>query len=69
MEKALLGTVKLLSNLPFDRIEELPKPHEFQNIYVQLCIMKYLLNIGALGNYLTSKLKIIFEKYPNTSSY
>lgn len=61
----LPGTVKLLPNPPHDWIEEVPKPHEFQKLYVHLCIMKYLLNIVAPGNHMTSKLNSLFEKYPN----
>ncbi|MCH6201373.1 Abi family protein [Aquiflexum sp. LQ15W] len=61
----LPGTVKLLSNPPHDWIKEVPKAHEFQKLYVHLCIMKYLLNIVAPGNHMTSKLNSLFDKYPN----
>jgi len=61
----LPGTVKLLPKPPHDWIEEVPKPHEFQKLYVHLCIMKYLLNIVAPGNHMTPKLNSLFEKYPN----
>jgi abortive infection bacteriophage resistance protein len=61
----LPGTVKLLPKPPHSWLENVPKQHEFQKLYVHLCLMKYLLNIIAPGNHLTNKLFKLFEKYPN----
>ncbi|MDG1276996.1 MAG: Abi family protein [Algoriphagus sp.] len=61
----LPGTVKLLPKPPFAWVKEVPKQHEFQKLYVHLCLMKYLLNVVTPGNRLTEKLEHLFEKYPN----
>lgn len=61
----LPGTVKLLSKPPLPWIEDVPKQHEFQKLYIHLCLMKYLLNIVAPGNRMTEKIDHLFEKYPN----
>lgn len=61
----LPGTPKLLSKPPYAWLRESPKHHEFQKLYVHLCIMKYLLNIVAPGNHMTEKLARLLEKYPN----
>ena len=63
--KNLPGTVKLLPKPPFPWVEDVPKQHEFQKLYVHLCLMKYLLNIVAPSNHFTQKLEILFEKFPN----
>jgi abortive infection bacteriophage resistance protein len=61
----LPGTVKLLPKPPMPWIENVPKQHEFQKLYIHLCLMKYLLNIVAPGNRMTEKIVHLFEKYPN----
>ena len=65
--KNLPGTVKLLSNPPHPWIskkEDVPKQHEFQKLYIHLCIMKYLLNRIDPENNFTGQLIKLFEKYP-----
>lgn len=61
----LPGNPKLLSAPPNDWVADVPKQHEFQKLYVHLCIMKYLLNIIQPENSFTEKLSRLFEKYPN----
>lgn len=64
----LPGTVKLLSNPPYDWIRnerDVPKQHEFQKLYVHLCIMKYLLNRIAPANSFTLRLVKLFDKFQN----
>lgn len=61
----LPGSPKLLSAPPNDWIADVPKQHEFQKLYVHLCLMKYLLNIIQPQNAFTAKLYGLFEKYPN----
>lgn len=63
--KNLPGSVKLLSKPPNRWISEVPKQHEFQKLYVHLCIMKYLVNVVAPENTFTARLKGLFEKYPS----
>jgi abortive infection bacteriophage resistance protein len=63
--KNLPGTPKLLSRPPFAWIEDVPKQHEFQKLYIHLCIMKYLLNVIQPDNHFTKRLSDLFEKYPN----
>jgi abortive infection bacteriophage resistance protein len=63
--KNLPGAPKLLSNPPFNWIEDVPKQHEFQKLYVHLCIMKYLLDRIQPENNFTIRLFNLFEKYPN----
>jgi abortive infection bacteriophage resistance protein len=64
----LPGSPKLLGNPPNPWIENVPKQHEFQKLYVYLCLMKYLLNIIQLDNTFTKKLYGLFEKYPNVDT-
>lgn len=62
------GTVKLLPNPPNDWITEtinVPKQHEFNKLYVHLCLMKYLLNTIQPSNEFTTRLERLFVKYPN----
>lgn len=66
--KNLPGAPKLLSKPPFDWIEDVPKQHEFQYLYVHLCLMKYMLNIIEPENEFTNRLMKLFEKYPNVDS-
>tara|TARA_Y100001933_G_scaffold261590_1_gene316719 strand:+ start:792 stop:1712 length:921 start_codon:yes stop_codon:yes gene_type:complete len=64
----LPGTVKLLSKPPNAWItdaENVPKQHEFQKLYVHMCLMKYLLNVIQPNNDFTLRLSGLFEKYPN----
>jgi len=63
--KNLPGTPKLLSNPPFLWVEDVPKQHEFQKLYIHLCIMRYMLNTILPKNNFTEKLINLFEKYPN----
>lgn len=61
----LPGNPKLLTKPPYHWLVEAPKQHEFQKLYVHLCIMKYLLNIVAPGNHMTQKLAALLGKYPS----
>lgn len=64
----LPGTVKLLPKPPNPWIVEeinVPKQHEFQKLYVHMCLMKYLLNIIQPNNTFTCKLDTLFKKYSN----
>lgn len=64
----LPGTVKLLSNPPNPWIrdkENVPKQHEFQKLYVHLCLMKYLINSIQPNNNFTERLNNLFTLYPN----
>jgi len=63
--KNLPGNPKLLSNPPFSWIEDVPKQHEFQKLYIHLCIMKYMLNTILPKNNFSEKLEILLCKYPN----
>ena len=61
----LPGSPKLLPKPPFSWVNDVPKQHDFQKLYVHMCLMKYLLNIVAPGNHFAEKLAKLFEKYPN----
>lgn len=61
----LPGSPKLLTAPPNPWVADVPKQHEFQKLYVHLCLMKYLLNIIQPKNPFTEKLYGLFEKYPN----
>lgn len=61
----LPGAPKLLTNPPYNWIEDVPKQHEFQKLYIHMCLMKYILNIVQPENYFTSKLSTLLEKYPS----
>ncbi len=63
--KNLPGSPKLLSNPPFSWLEDVPRQHEFQKLYVHLCIMKYLLNRIQPENNFSERLNNLFVKYPN----
>lgn len=63
----LPGTVKLLQSPPHPWISDkinVPKQHEFQKLYIHLCIIKYMLNIIEPSNDLSIKLSDLFIKYP-----
>ena len=61
----LPGAPKLLSKPPNAWVQDVPKQHEFQKLYVHLCLMKYLLNVVVPENHFTEKLIHLFKKYPN----
>lgn len=61
----LPGSPKLLTNPPNAWIKDVPKPHEFQFLYIHLCCMKYLLNEVQPENHFKEKLNNLLEKYPN----
>lgn len=63
--KNLPGSPKLLSKPPYNWIENVPKQHEFQNLYIHLCLMKYLLNIIIPKNDFTERLSELLKKYPS----
>jgi abortive infection bacteriophage resistance protein len=63
--KNLPGAPKLLSKPPFPWIADVPKHHEFQKLYIHLCLLKYLLNSIHPENDFTNKLNHLFAKYPN----
>lgn len=61
----LPGRPKLLPNPPKQWVNQPPKEHEFQRLYIHLCCMKYLLNIVQPEHRFTPLLNQLFEKYPN----
>jgi len=63
--KNLPGNPKLLSTPPFSWIKDVPNQHEFQKLYVHLCIMKYLLNIVQPDNHFTKDLEKLFLDHQN----
>jgi abortive infection bacteriophage resistance protein len=65
LNRNLPGTFKLLSKPPYGWISDVPKQHEFQKLYVHLCLLKYLLNIVAPGNHMKNNLVDLFVKYPS----
>lgn len=62
--KNLPGAPKLLSKPPYPWLEDVPKQHEFQKLYVHLCLMKYLLNLIHPNNNFTARLSDLLSKYP-----
>jgi abortive infection bacteriophage resistance protein len=63
--KNLPSTLKLLPKPPFKWISNVPNQNDFQYLYIHLCIMKYMLNVIEPENQFTTRLKTLFEKYPN----
>jgi len=63
--KNLPGTLKLLKSPPNSWIKLVPKEHEFQYLYVHLCILKYLIDIIHPSNRFKEKLVALLERYPN----
>jgi len=63
--KNLPGTLKLLKSPPNSWIKFVPKHHEFQYLYVHLCILKYLIDIIHPSNRFKEKLVALLERYPN----
>lgn len=61
----LPGRPKLLASPPNSWIQDVPKSHEFQFLYVHLCCMKYLLNVIQPANSFTEKLENLFVRYPS----
>lgn len=66
--KNLPGTVKLLPKPPNKWIENIPKPHEFQRLYIHLSIMRYLLNTIIPNNDFSNRLCQLLSKYNNIDS-
>jgi len=67
-DKNLPGTVKLLPNPPNTWINEVPKQHEFQRLYIHICLMKYLLNTIIPNNDFSDQVKSLMTKYDNINS-
>jgi abortive infection bacteriophage resistance protein len=63
--KNLPGSPKLLSKPPNPWMENVPKQHEFQKLYVHMCLMKYLLNEIQPNNTFTERLKTLMQTYPS----
>lgn len=63
--KNLPGSPKLLPKPPFEWVEDIPKQHEFQHLYIHLCLMKYLINIIYPANDFTPRLSALLQKYPS----
>lgn len=59
------GTVKLLTKPPCPWIENVPKQHEFQRLYIHICIMKYMLNTIIPQNYFSTRLSDLLVRYDN----
>ncbi len=62
-DKNLPGTVKLLPKPPNKWIKDVPKQHEFQRLYVHMCIMKYLLNTIIPNNTFADEIESLFKEY------
>lgn len=63
--KNLPGTVKLLKSPPNNWIEDVPGQHEFQKLYIHLCLMRYLLNTIVPNNDFSQKLVALMDNYDN----
>lgn len=64
----LPGTVKLLSKPPNPWIVDsinVPKQHEFSQLYVHMCLMRYMLNTIIPKNDFSTKLSNLLEEYPS----
>ncbi len=61
----LPGAPKLLPHPPNPWLNDVPKPHEFQRLYIHLCLMKYLLDVIQPENRFTLKLSGLLTKYPS----
>ena len=64
----LPGRPKLMQKPPQDWINDVPKEHEYQHLYIHLCCMKYLLNVIHPSNDFALRLKNLFTQYPNVDS-
>jgi len=65
----LPGRPKSLSKPPFEWLNDIPKEHEGQQLYIHLCCMKYLLNRIKLQNSFTSDLINVLNKYPTIDPF
>ncbi|MBC6427197.1 MAG: Abi family protein [Ekhidna sp.] len=65
--RKLTTTVKLLTKPPNPWIEDLPKTDEMRQLYVNMCLMKYLLNTIHSDNNFTQCLNSLFKKYPDVN--
>jgi len=63
--KNLPGTVKLLPNPPNKWIIDVPKQHDFQRLYVHMCLMRYLLNTIIPKNSFSERVRTLFDEYEN----
>lgn len=61
----LPGKPKLLKSPPFEWIVDVPKPNEFQHLYIHLCLMAYLLDRISPGHHFKSRLKELLDDYPS----
>jgi len=61
--KNLPGSPKILSKPPLPWVGDVPK--NTQQLYLHLCIMRYMLNIIVPDNSFSSKLQELLKKYPN----
>jgi abortive infection bacteriophage resistance protein len=61
--KNLPGRPKLLPNPPFPWIKDIPTEKELNMLYINLCCIKYLLNVVQPDNNLTAVLTNLFDKY------
>ncbi|MBC7653382.1 MAG: Abi family protein [Oligoflexus sp.] len=61
----LPGRPKLLPNPPNEWITNVPKENEYHMLYINLCCMKYLLNIIKPDNQFSEKLVLLMDKYPS----
>ncbi|HXJ99957.1 MAG TPA: Abi family protein, partial [Gelidibacter sp.] len=64
----LPGTVKLLPKPPNPWIVDninVPKQHEFSQLYVHMCLMRYMLNTIIPQNDFSTKLSDLLAQYPS----
>lgn len=67
--KNLPGTVKLLPKPPHNWVNDVPKQHEFQKLYVHMCLMKYLLNVIQPNNKFAERLADLMANYPTVDPF
>jgi abortive infection bacteriophage resistance protein len=65
----LPGAPKLLSKPPNTWVFDVPKQHEFQKLYIHMCLMKYMLNVIQPNNDFTQHLDYLFSTYPNVDPH
>lgn len=65
----LPGAPKLLSKPPNAWVLDVPKQHEFQKLYIHMCLMKYMLNVIQPNNDFTQQLDNLFSTYPNVDPH
>lgn len=61
--KNLPGTPKLLSKPPYRWVKDVPT--DTSKLYMNLCVMRYMVNIIAPENSFSVKLQDLFAKYPS----